>query len=367
MEEERRKKKVSSMKYLVFNKKTLSGILLTAIFLFIFLYFQSTASAQTQSNYDVTVSPVFFDLNTNPGDNLSEKVRIRNNTTSPIAIKLQVQGISGDLNGNLTLKEDKLNQAVEWIKFQDTKVVLKPLEWTEVPFTVNIPKEAAYGYYVAISFTQDKEAQPAKTGATITGAAAVPILLNVRKAGAKSDAKILDFSITNYISEYLPTDFIIKVQNTGNVHVKPHGSIFISGPASKNIASLDVNPGLGSILPNSARIFQSSWSDGFIVNQPIVENGQPKLDKNGKQMTRLAFNWNKLTSFRFGKYTASLLLVFDNGARDVPLETTISFWIIPYKVIIGLVISFILLIIIIRYLLNYYINRQIQKRTDRGL
>ena len=351
------------MKNLVFNKKTLQAIIIGVIFLTSVFYILNSAFAQnSSSNYDVTVSPVFFDLTSNPGDTLSEKIKIRNNTSSPIAIILQVKGISGDLNGNLTLKEDKLNQAVNWVNFQDTKETLKPLEWTEIPFTIQVPKDAAYGYYVAVSFTQDKQSTLKNTGASITGAAAVPILLNVRKPGAKSDAKILNFSVDNYVNEYLPINFNTKIQNTGNIHVKPHGNIFISTGNNKNIAILDVNGGLGSILPQSARIFQSSWSDGFIVNQPIIENGQPKLDKNGKIQTHLVVSWNKLTSFRFGKYTANLLLVFDNGKRDVPLETSVSFWVIPYKVIIGVIISVILLIIIIRFLLKYYINRQIKKR-----
>jgi len=40
-----------------------------------------------------------FDLTANPGDTLSSKVRIRNNTTSPLPIKLSVKKMKRDLNG----------------------------------------------------------------------------------------------------------------------------------------------------------------------------------------------------------------------------------------------------------------------------
>jgi hypothetical protein len=197
----------------------------------------------------------------------------------------------------------------------------------------------------------------------LTGAAGIPVLLKVNKAGAKAEAKLSQFSIKDFITEYLPADFTIKVENTGNVHIKPHGSIFISDGRSKDLAVLDVNPGLGNIIPNSARIFNTSWADGFIVRQPIIENGQPKVDKNGNPVETLRINWNKLTSFRIGRYTANLLLVYDNGTRDVPMQSTITFWILPWKVILGMMITVVIVIFVVRFMLKAYINREIRKRT----
>lgn len=319
--------------------------------------------AQTANNYDVTVSPVFFDLSANPGDTVSDKIRIRNNTSSPIPIKLEVKRLTGDLTGNLALKQDKNDYTLSWIKFSQDSFVARPLEWTEVPFSVNVPIDAAYGYYYTITFTQDNTNPLARTGVSLTGAAGIPVLLNVRKEGAKSDAKILEFSTKNFVSEYLPTDFKIKVENMGNVHIKPHGNIFINdGGNNKDLAVLDINPGLGNVIPNSARIFTASWTDGFLVKQPVIEDGQVKLDKNGKQIETVIINWNKLTRFRIGKYTANLLLVFDNGKRDVPLEATTTFWVFPYKAIILIVVSLIAIILLIRFLLKFYINREIRRK-----
>jgi hypothetical protein len=341
------------------------------LFLLVFLlglvsFFVASKSIFAQnppSNYDVTVSPVFFDLSSNPGTVLTERVRIRNNTTSPLPIKLQVKRLTGDTNGELTLRDTNPDNSLSWIKFDNDKLVAKPLEWTDVNFTIDIPKEAAYGYYFAISFTQDNTSDIKRTGTTITGAAAVPILLNVKKPGASAQAKLLQFSVQNYINEYLPVKYDVKVTNQGNVHVSPHGNIFISNGSNKDIAVLDVNNALSNIIPNTNKTFEVSWLDGFIVKQPVIENNQPKLDKNGKPVEFLQINWNKLTSFRFGKYTANLILVYDNGTKDVPLEASVSFWVIPYKVIIGMVIFAIVAFFIIRFLLRFYINREIKKRT----
>ena len=124
---------------------------------------------------------------------------------------------------------------------------------------------------------------------------------------------------------------------------------------------------MANIIPQTNRNFTSSWADGFIVIEPVIEDGQVKTDANGKIIKKLIINWDKLTSFRIGKYTANLLLVYDNGTRDVPMEANLSFWVIPYKIIIFMTVVFIAGIILIRYLLKSYINREIRRRTSKKL
>jgi hypothetical protein len=346
------------------NIKLVIGIYLMLIFIGSILALRASAQSPTPANYDVTVSPVFFDLSANPGDSLSNKVRLRNNTTSPLPIKIVVEKLTGDVNGDLTLREDKNDPSLSWIKFTSTTFVAKPLEWTDIPFTIDVAKDAAYGYYFAISFTQDNNSPIKRTGATITGAAAVPILLNVKKEGAKAQARIVEFKMDNYVSEYLPVNFLVKVENEGNIHVSPHGNIFIN-EGNKDLASLDVNPTLGNIIPNTNKTFTVPWSDGFLVKEPVYEGGQVKLDKNGKQIENITINWNKLTSFRIGKYTANLLLVYDNGTRDVPLEASVSFWVFPWKVVGLMIVTLVVLVVLVRFLLKFYINREVRKRLGK--
>jgi hypothetical protein len=343
-------------------------ILFLPLILLFFGVFALTSKvfAQTAGGYDVTVTPVFFDLTSNPGDQVSDKIRLRNNTGTAININIQVQRLSGDINGNFSLSQDKNDETLNWVKFSQNAIVAKPLEWTEIPFTVDIPKDAAYGYYYAITFSEVKNGQLGRNGAQLTGAAAVPILLDVRKPGAKAEAKIVEFKTANYVSEYLPVDFQVKIENTGNIHVKPHGNVFINTGNSKDLAILDVNDTQGSILPQSARVFDTSWDDGFLVREPVIQDGQTKVDKNGKPVYSININWNKLTSFRIGKYTANLLVVYDNGEKDIPLEATLSFWVFPYKVVGGTLLGIILFVLILRFAIKKYINRELQKKVNKA-
>ena len=342
------------------------------LFLFFFVilasYFLLHATAPLaqaqQSNYDVTVSPVFFDLSMNPGDSIDERIRIRNNTNSPIPIKIEVKKLVGDQNSQLTLSDTDEDGSLSWIKFENQTFTARPQEWTNIPFTINVPQDAAYGYYYTINFTQVDPNKSEATGASLTGAVAVPILLNVRKDGAKAEAKLVKFAPDSFINETLPVDFTVVIENTGNIHIRPRGNIFISRDGKNNIATLEVNPGQSGIIPQSSKEFSASWTDGFIVREKVMEDDQIKVDDDGNEITKLTINWNKLTDVRFGKYTANLLMVYDNGQRDVPIEASKSFWIIPWKAVAVVITGFVIIILLIRFVLKKYINREVKKKSS---
>ena len=302
------------------------------------LFLKGIINAQTPSTYDVTVSPVFFDLSTNPGSLVSDRIRVRNNTSSPLPIKIEVKRLTGDENGALTLKDTSDDNSLSWIKFESTRIVAKPLEWTNIPFKIEVPTSAAYGYYYAVSLTQDKVVGSKTTGATITGAAAIPILLNVRKEGAKFEGKLVSFKTDSNMYDYPPVNFITKFENTGNVHIRPRGNIFVKDMLGRQIAILDVNQASGAVLPNSQRFFESTWTDGFIVREPKMEDGQAVLDKNGKPKTSLKIKFEKILDLRIGRYTADALLVISTSERDIPFQAETSFIVFPWLVVLGSVL-----------------------------
>ncbi len=300
---------------------------------FVFIPLVSTF-AQQSPNYDVTVSPVFFDLSANPGSTVSDKIRVRNNTSNPLSIKLEVKKLTGDDNGDLVIKDENDDNSLSWIKFKEKTFVAKPLEWTDVPFSIEVPKTAAYGYYFAVNFTQENNDKLNQVGTKITGAAAVPILLNVRKNGAKFEGNVKSFTATKGFYEYLPVSLTTVFQNTGNVHVKPRGNIFIRDFLGRQVAILDVNSTQGTVLPNTKKAFESIWNDSFITEEPKMEDGQIKLDKNGKPQTTLKIKFDKILDLRIGKYTATSLLVISTNTRDIPFQSETSFFVFPWKVVL---------------------------------
>jgi hypothetical protein len=145
---------------------------------------------------------------------------------------------------------------------------------------------------------------------------------------------VLQFSTPQKIYEFLPVAFTIKLKNSGNVHVIPKGNIFIDHfDETKDVAILPVNDLNGNVLPDSNRIFESDWTDGFPVYQQKMNGDKVATDKNGKEITELKWDFSQVPKLRWGKYTANLLLVYDDGTHDVPIEGKLTFWVIPWRLL----------------------------------
>jgi hypothetical protein len=323
----------------------------------------TAVSAQTPTgNLDLTVSPPVFDLTAEPGDQVRETFRIRNNGATPIALKVSARRLISDPNSGDPIPETEVaGEELSWVSFEPGTFTAPPREWTNVNFTIDIPESAAYGYYYVFSIAPRDESEQAATGAAIHGELLVVTLLNVKKDGAVSTAGLIKFAPKNFITEYLPVSFDTQIENTGNVHVKPHGNVFITRGEGRELAILDVNTAFGSVLPGGKRIFESSWTDGFLVREPVMEDGEAKLDSSGQPQTKLKINWNKLTSFRIGPYTARLLLVYDDGTRDQTIEGVTTFWVIPYTALAVIAAVTLVLFLILRMLLRSYVRSQIKK------
>jgi hypothetical protein len=57
------------------------------------------------------------------------------------------------------------------------------------------------------------------------------------------------------------------------------------------------------------------------------------MDKNGQPVVQLNWDFSKVPHLKFGHYTANLLAVYDNGSKDVPLEASVSFWVVPWRIL----------------------------------
>lgn len=345
-------------------------VFFSSLVLFVALAFPLASFAQANSNptgrFDLTVSPPVLELTAKPGEKVQEKFRVRNNLGDRMVLQVQARRLISDpASGSPTPESDVKGEELAWVTIDKPTFTALPNEWEDITFTIDIPENAAYGYYYVFRITPKEDPESTVTGSKIKGELLVVTLLTVKKDGANSKTELVDFKAKNGISEYLPTDFVVKLANKGNVHVKPRGNIFISRGSGKEISILDVNAANGSILPGGTREFEAAWSDGFIVSEPVMEGDKVKLDANGRPSTKLAFNWNKLTDFRIGPYTARLLMVYDDGTKDITIEGATTFWVIPYVAIGVFIVVLIVAIVILRFILKMYISRAIKNSRSR--
>jgi hypothetical protein len=290
--------------------------------------------AQTTDGISLQISPLPIELNTKPGTSTGADLRVRNAGTKTEKLQVRLLAVSEDDNGQVHLSNPtSSDEWAHWVSFDRQTFDAPSNQWQTIKMTVNGPKSAAFGYYFAVEYLRATELAPQPGKAAARGAVATFILLNADAAGAKREAQIVGFLADRKSYEFLPANFMVKVRSTGNVHVAPHGNIFI-GRGGKQVGVIDVNANRGNILPKGSRFFESAWSDGFPVHQTkTTGDGQPLLDKKGNPRKSLKWDFSHANRLRFGHYTAHLVMVYDNGQRDVPMEASVSFWVVPWRVI----------------------------------
>jgi hypothetical protein len=330
-----------------------------ATLLSVFMVVPQTAFAAPGTT--ITTAPSNINQIIKPGTSYSTILQVLNSGSQPVPLTIQVQSLSahGDQGDAAIVPFASNDPAPSYVHFSATKLVAQPGAWTKVDMTINMPVSAQLGYYYAVIFKPVNNTNSAQSGATFIGSNAILALIDTQSSNEKRQLNLISFTATQKRYDYLPATFNIDIHNSGNIYLPPRGDIFISKssePGSKNIATIPVNLGAGSVLPNSNRVFSVMWQDGFPSYMPEKINGKIVYDASGQPVEQLKWDFSQLHNFRFGKYYAHLILAYNNGYSDIPIESTVSFWVIPWE-LITLAIIVILVLLLGLALIGWFLLR----------
>ncbi len=293
-------------------------------------------TAYAEEAFNIVTSPLPINLQAKPGTTITTNIRVKNGSTATEKLKVNLMKFSayGEEGKPSILDRGSGDDYFDWVSFSPQFFDAAPNEWITIKMTIKLPKTAAFGYYYAAVISRASKPQATNSKQNIlVGSTAVLVLVDAQVTGAKRTANITSFKADKKFYEFLPTTFSVKIHNSGNVHLIPTGNIFINR-GSKKVATLDVNSIAGNVLPGSNRIFSAVWKDGFPLYAAKEENGKVVLDKNDKPLSSLRWDFSQASHLKFGHYTAHLILAYDNGTSDVPIEATVGFWVIPVRVIL---------------------------------
>jgi hypothetical protein len=309
-----------------------------AVFAAMLVFAAPVKAESPQGDLRLTTSSLPINLKVAPGTSISAQIRVKNDGIDTENIKVSVMKFNADgKTGTPMLAErEPGDDFFDWVTFSENAFPLPVNEWKTITATFDVPKTASFGYYYAIVFSRAEESVPKGERQTvINGGAATLVLLEAVVPNAKRQVTVESFTADKRIYEFLPASFTVRLRNTGNVHIAPTGDIFINSGDKKDIAILQINQVGGSILPNSPREFSAQWEDGFPHYANKQEDDRMVLDEKGNPVRELRWNYGDISKLRWGKYTARLFLVYDDGMRDVPVESEITFWVIPWRLIFG--------------------------------
>lgn len=292
-----------------------------------------TAHAQDQK-LTLSVTPPLFQLNLHPGELWKSSLKIINNNAYELTLYAAVhnfapQGEAGQ--GVFLPREEGFNPEgptlANWLDVTSLPIVIPPEQSIEIPIAVVIPKDAPPGGHFAAILVGTRP--PEGSGSSfVRTSQVVTSLFFTRIAGeVREEASIREFSVAHLFKDTPAADFILRFANTGNVHVRPQGTISIYNMWGKERGVIPINQKseFGNVLPSSIRRFEFSWK------------GEQSLAD-------------------IGRYTAIVTLTYGQDARQ-NVHQEAYFWVIPVKgllMTLGVVGAFVLFMI---WAVRRYIRR----------
>jgi hypothetical protein len=285
-------------------------------------------SLAADDGFNIQVSPSPLVVTLTPGQKQTATLTVRNLSNHSETLVPSLSGFTTDKSSEKIELQPNVPMGLDaWVSFKQSTLAIAPGASQTLDIIYDTPSNGGFSYALAISLHRPDQ-NSVTSGATIKGSVAVFNLININRPDAKRELAVAAFTSQKSRYEYLPATFDLTIQNNGNVIDQPKGTLFIqrSFDDTEPIATLPINAGNRYILPNTNRVLSATWQGGF--PEYVTTNGT----------THLRWDWRKLSDLRIGKYVAKAVVIYNDGQHDIPLVASYTFWVIPWKLLLGVVI-----------------------------
>lgn len=291
------------------------------------------------SGQALEIAPPVMSLTVNPGQVVKTQIKLRDISKDPLIVTNEVDdfvaagedGTPKILTGNDTNNPFTMKAWVAPISQLD----LQPQQIKTLNVTIDVPATASPGgHYGVIRFTGTPPNLHG-TGVSLSASLGALVLLTVT-GNIKDQLSVQQFSAnknghTGSLFQSAPVNFTLRLKNSGNVQEEPTGHIAITDMFGKPVASLLINTPPHNVLPDSIRKFDEQLGSTTIGNRHL-----------------------------FGHYHAVMNVEYGTSNKHT-LTASLSFWIIPYRLIGIIVLALIVAFLGLRYLIRFYNRRIIAK------
>lgn len=231
--------------------------LIILVGLFFFLVFPSSSFAQENG---IRVSPAFLEVELDEAESEKEvEIEIENLTNETIsldffAIDFRQANELGGVDFLGVNSQDYSYSLASFISFETTSITLEKGESQSLNVTItNRPDLSPGGHYAAIVGNLEGENDRNEESALVKPAVSSLILL--RKSGGEVfSISLLETNWPNTLMFGFPNRQLqLLLQNEGNVHLIPYGTVTIKDIFGKEIAKGSINNASSIILPEARR------------------------------------------------------------------------------------------------------------------
>lgn len=303
-----------------------------------------TTAATPGSGQALEIAPPLVTLTANPGQTVTATLKLRDVSKTNLLVTNEINDfVANGENGTpkiLTGNDSNNPYTLKgWIAPLPS-FTLAPQKIETLNLKINVPAHASPGgHYGVIRFTGTPP-QLNGTGVSLSASIGALVLLTVNGQLTHKLA-IQEFSVNNggsagSLFEAPPLTFVVRLKNTGNIQEQPTGRITVTDMFGKTVGGMNVNVPPHNVLPSSIRKFTANFDKTVIGSRHL-----------------------------FGHYTANLTVSYGTG-KQTTVSSSVSFWIIPYKLIVGVIVGLIVAFFALRYGIKRYNQLIISKAQGKN-
>ena len=198
------------------------------------------------------VTPPRFEFLLAPGQSQTYQVTVINiDSVNSVRLQAMMMDWSMKTSGQTAyFKPGTLDRSCSsWIDVNPADFVVGPQATQDIRFTVKVPDSTFGSYHSMIFFESQPDTAPqAAIGVVMKAKVGTAIYVTIPGTEVRQ-AEFIGFSYQR--KGYLNHEFKLQVKNTGNVHLRPKGTLTIKNGGGATMATLPLNDEV--ILPQSQR------------------------------------------------------------------------------------------------------------------
>jgi hypothetical protein len=266
-----------------------------------------------------TISPPAIEAKLSPGDKAEGTLKIINDSSEPLTFTTTLQDfiVKDNIGTPQILPPDTLSNkysGAKWVAVYPSTFTVQPHKSEKLNYYIQVPSSARPGgRYAAIVYTPVSLIAVKGTGASVQTSVGTLFYVTV-KGPVTESASVTGFKAPSLV-EHGPVKILTQITNFSDIHIAPEAKIILTNLFGGKTD--EANLAKYNIFPEVARDYENTLGKGFM----------------------------------FGPYKATLAGTY--GSAHLPLAASVSFWVIPWRLI--LFIIFLMVAISVGY---WYLRRR---------
>lgn len=277
---------------------------------------------------DFVIGPGRFDLELAPGESRTVELIVSNRMGEGRRFSFETEDTTGSDNSSRTVKllgdEEGPYTLRDYIDVPAETFYLEHAERARIPVTVSLPADAEPGgRYGSLLVTMVSDSRPGDDNGGAQPASVIvsriATLFFVKTPGEiEYDMELRDFGTMNDQKFFVsgPIKLLLEHENLGSVHTTPYGRITVTNLLGEEVGVQNLEPWF--VMPDSVRTREIDWNREFLI----------------------------------GRYTATAEI--NRGYDDIVDEVSYSFWVIPWKLLVGVFVGLFLFFLLLRFFFSRF-------------